>query len=125
MLPKSSKWTFISIALSLLLLTLATSSFCAWQQQVTAVPSQTKETENRERYQKATDVLTGWNCPKAVRLLMLIHEIDPELVRKELGQVGFQVVKSEDPFLKRMPEVTNGDRIATSDMWLMVAIRPK
>lgn len=54
-----------------------------------------------------------------------IHEIDPELVRTELGRVGFQVLKCEDPFLKRMPEVKNGDRIAAADMWLMVAVRPK
>src|SRR5215467_1925539 len=53
-----------------------------------------------------------------------IHEIDPELVRAELEHVGFQVLKSEDPFLKRMPGATN-HIIATTDMWLMVAIRPK
>jgi len=53
-----------------------------------------------------------------------IHEIDPELVRAEVGAAGFQVVRSENPFLKRMPEV-DGDRIGSSDMWLMVAIRPK
>jgi len=40
------------------------------------------------------------------------------------SQVGFQVLKCEDPFLKRMPEVKNGDRIAAADMWLMVAVRP-
>ena len=53
-----------------------------------------------------------------------IHEIDPELVRAEVGAAGFQVLKSENPFLKRMPEVA-GDRIGAADMWLMVAIRPK
>lgn len=53
-----------------------------------------------------------------------IHEIDPELVRAEVGAAGFQVSKSENPFLKRMPEVA-GDRIGAADMWLMVAIRPK
>ena len=53
-----------------------------------------------------------------------IHEIDPELVRAEVGRAGFQVVKCENPFLKRMPEVT-GDRIGAADMWLMVAVRPK
>jgi ubiquinone/menaquinone biosynthesis C-methylase UbiE len=52
------------------------------------------------------------------------HEIDPELVRAEVGAAGFQVLKSENPFLKRMPEVA-GDRIGAADMWLMVAIRPK
>ena len=53
-----------------------------------------------------------------------IHEIDPELVRAEIGGVGFQVVKCEDPFLKRMAKVKNA-RIGAADMWLMVAVRPK
>ncbi|SPE42856.1 exported hypothetical protein [Candidatus Sulfopaludibacter sp. SbA3] len=53
-----------------------------------------------------------------------IHEIAPDVVRAELGRVGFQVLKCEDPFLKRMPQVTDGDRIAAADMWLMVAVRP-
>lgn len=53
-----------------------------------------------------------------------IHEIDPGLVGAELGENGFQVVRRQDPFLKRMPEVT-GDRIGAADMWLMVAVRPK
>ena len=52
------------------------------------------------------------------------HEIDPGLVRAELGRVGFQVVTSEDPFLKRMAEVSTGDRIGAADMWIMVAVRP-
>jgi len=54
-----------------------------------------------------------------------IHEIDPALVRAELGRAGFQVVNLEDPFLKRMPQVTTGDRIGAADMWLMTAVRPK
>jgi ubiquinone/menaquinone biosynthesis C-methylase UbiE len=53
------------------------------------------------------------------------HRIDPGLVRAELERVGFQVLKCEDPFLKRMPEVTTGDRIGAADMWLLVAVRPK
>jgi predicted methyltransferase len=53
-----------------------------------------------------------------------IYEIDPELVLAEVEATGFQVLKSENPFLKRMPEVA-GDRIGAADMWLMVAIRPK
>jgi len=53
-----------------------------------------------------------------------IHEIDPALVRAELERAGFQVAKCEDPFLKRMPEVTS-DRIGASDMWLMIAFRPR
>ena len=52
------------------------------------------------------------------------HEIDPGLVRAELGRVGFQILKCEDPFLKRMPEVSTGDRIGAADMWLVVAVRP-
>src|SRR5260370_36771442 len=42
------------------------------------------------------------------------HEIDPALVRAEVGRVGFQALKCEDPFLKRMPEVTTGDRIGAA-----------
>ena len=53
------------------------------------------------------------------------HEIDPGLVRAEAARVGFQVLKCEDPFLKRMPKVTTGDRIGAADMWLIVAVRPK
>ena len=53
------------------------------------------------------------------------HEIDPDLVRMELAQAGFQVLKTEDPFLKRMPGVKNGAGIANADMWLMTAVRPK
>lgn len=63
------------------------------------------------------------NQPRADQLK--IHEIDPGLVRAEVGRVGFQVVKCEDPFLKRMPDAKTGDRIAAADMWLMVAVRPK
>ena len=53
-----------------------------------------------------------------------IHEIDPEIVQAELGHAGFQVLKCENPFLRRMP-VVPGDRIGASDMWLMVAVKPK
>jgi predicted methyltransferase len=53
-----------------------------------------------------------------------IHEIDPELVRAELGRAGFQVAKCEDPFLKRIPEAT-GNQIGKADMWLMIAVRPR
>jgi predicted methyltransferase len=52
------------------------------------------------------------------------HEIDPNLVREELTRVGFHVLKCDDPFLKRMTDVTNGDRIGAADMWLIVAVRP-
>ncbi len=54
-----------------------------------------------------------------------MHEIDPALVRAELSRDGFQVLKLEDLFLKRMPEVGNGDRIGAADIWLMAAVRPK
>ena len=53
------------------------------------------------------------------------HRIDPELVKTEVSSVGFRVLKCENPFLKRMPEVTRGDRIGSADMWLMTAVRPK
>ena len=53
-----------------------------------------------------------------------MHEIDPKLVREETGRVGFQVVKCEDPFMKRIPDAKN-KRIGAADMWLMVAVRPK
>ncbi|MBZ5621500.1 MAG: methyltransferase domain-containing protein [Acidobacteriia bacterium] len=54
-----------------------------------------------------------------------IHEIDPERVRAELGRAGYQIVRCEDPFLKRMSELKMGDRIAEADMWLMVAVKPE
>jgi predicted methyltransferase len=53
------------------------------------------------------------------------HEIDPDLVGAELMQAGFQVLQTEDPFLKRMPDLKNGGGIANADMWLMTAVRPK
>jgi len=53
-----------------------------------------------------------------------IHEIDPEIVQAELERAGFRVLKRENPFLKRMPEVI-GDRIGASDMWLMIAVGAK
>jgi ubiquinone/menaquinone biosynthesis C-methylase UbiE len=52
-----------------------------------------------------------------------VHEIDPVLVRIEVERVGFQVLKCEDPFLKRMPEVKDGS-IGRADLWLMIAVRP-
>jgi len=50
-----------------------------------------------------------------------IHEIDPELVRAEVAQAGFQVVKCEDPFLKNVKT----SRIGLVDLWVMVALRQK
>ena len=54
-----------------------------------------------------------------------IHEIDPGFVAAELGLAGFQVVKCENPFMKRIPEAKRGYRIKAADMWLMVAVKPK
>ena len=53
-----------------------------------------------------------------------IHEIDPELARKEIEMAGFEVLKCEDPFVKWKPGVGN-PRASAKDMWLMVAVRPK
>jgi hypothetical protein len=53
-----------------------------------------------------------------------LHEIDPRLVGVELSHAGFQVLKTDDPFLKRMPDVKDGGGIANADMWLMTAVRP-
>ena len=53
-----------------------------------------------------------------------LHEIDPEIVRKEMTAAGFEVVKCEDPFVKWKPGVGN-TRASATDMWLMVAVRPK
>ena len=53
-----------------------------------------------------------------------LHEIDPELVRAEAKQAGFDVVTCEDPFVKWKPGVGN-TRASATDMWLMVAVRPK
>ncbi len=60
--------------------------------------------------------------PRADQLKL--HEIDPELARKEIGAAGFEVVKCEDPFVKWKPGVGN-TRASATDMWLMVAVRPK
>ena len=53
-----------------------------------------------------------------------LHQIDPELVRKELEEAGFEVVKCEDPFVKWRPGVGN-TRASATDFWLMTATRPK
>jgi hypothetical protein len=60
--------------------------------------------------------------PRADQLKL--HEIDPELVRKEVGTAGFEVVKFEDPFVKWRPGVGN-TRASATDIWLMTAIRRK
>jgi predicted methyltransferase len=53
-----------------------------------------------------------------------LHEIDPDLVRTEAGRSGFEIVKRQDPFVKWKPGVGNS-RASATDMWLMVAVRPK
>jgi predicted methyltransferase len=53
-----------------------------------------------------------------------LHEIDPALVRDEITKAGFSVVKCEDPFVKWVPGVGN-TRASATDMWLIVAVRPK
>jgi predicted methyltransferase len=50
-----------------------------------------------------------------------IHEIDPESVRAECAQAGFQVLRCDDPFVK---DVKTG-RIGLVDLYLLVAVRPK
>lgn len=54
-----------------------------------------------------------------------IHEIDPDLVRKELTEAGFRVLTVDDPFVNRMPgaAVTYGPKEA--DLWRMAAVRPR
>lgn len=52
------------------------------------------------------------------------HEIDPTLVREEVVRAGFAVSKLEDPFVKWAPGVGNS-RASATDLWLMVAVRPK
>jgi len=53
-----------------------------------------------------------------------LHEIDPGLARAEVEQAGFQVVQYEDPFVKWRTGVGN-TRASATDLWLMVAVRPK
>jgi ubiquinone/menaquinone biosynthesis C-methylase UbiE len=52
------------------------------------------------------------------------HEIDPEVVRAELGRAGFEVVKLEDPFVKRVPEAKNSST-SRGDFWLILALHVK
>lgn len=59
--------------------------------------------------------------PRADQLKL--HEIDPALVRAELGHAGFQVVRCDDPFVKWRPGVGN-TRASATDLWLMLAKRP-
>jgi ubiquinone/menaquinone biosynthesis C-methylase UbiE len=53
-----------------------------------------------------------------------LHEIDPDLVRKEVETAGFEVVKVADPFVRWKPGVGN-TRASATDIWLMTAIRQK
>jgi predicted methyltransferase len=58
--------------------------------------------------------------PRADQLKL--HEIAPDLTRKEVETAGFQVVKCEDPFAKWR---SGHPRVEVADLWLMTAIRPK
>jgi predicted methyltransferase len=60
--------------------------------------------------------------PRADQLKL--HEIDPATVRSEVEQAGFQIVKLEDPFVEWRPGVGN-TRSSNTDLWLLVAVRPK
>jgi hypothetical protein len=60
--------------------------------------------------------------PRADQLKL--HELDPQLVRKEVEEAGFEVVKCEDPFLKWKPGVGN-TRGSATDLWLLVLVRSK
>jgi len=51
-----------------------------------------------------------------------LHEIAPDLARKEVETAGFQVVKCEDPFVKWR---SGNPRANAADIWLMTAIRAK
>ena len=62
--------------------------------------------------------------PKLPADQLKLHEIAPALVRVEVEQAGFQVVKVEDPFVKWRPGVGN-TRGSPTDLWLMIAVRPK
>ena len=53
-----------------------------------------------------------------------LHEIDPGLVLEELARAGFAVSRREDPFVKWAPGVGN-TRASATDMWLIVAVRPR
>ena len=53
-----------------------------------------------------------------------LHEISPDLVREEITKAGFDLSKCEDPFVKWSPGVGN-TRASATDMWLMIAVRPK
>ncbi len=49
---------------------------------------------------------------------------DSAMGREEIARAGFAVSKCEDPFVKWAPGVGN-TRTSATDMWLMIAVRPK
>lgn len=53
------------------------------------------------------------------------HEIDPVIVRAEAEQAGFQFVRCDEQFLRRMPEAPHNARAFEADLWVMVVTRPK
>jgi precorrin-6B methylase 2 len=52
------------------------------------------------------------------------HEIAPEMVRAEVEERGFQVVRLEDPFAK-WKDGPGNTRTTPTDLWLIIAVRPK
>ncbi len=52
------------------------------------------------------------------------HEIDPAVVHSELERAGFEIVNCEDPFVKGRSGVRK-TRASATDLWLMIAVRPK
>lgn len=53
-----------------------------------------------------------------------LHEIAPELVRAEITKAGFVITKSEARFVQWAPGVGNA-RVSATDMWLIIARRPR
>ena len=47
------------------------------------------------------------------------HELSPELARNELLEAGFEVVETQDPFIRRA-----ADQDGKSRWWLVVARKP-
>jgi hypothetical protein len=60
--------------------------------------------------------------PRATQLQH--HQIAPEMVRAEVEERGFQVVRVEDPFAKWKAGPGN-TRGTPTDFWLLIAVRPK
>jgi len=61
--------------------------------------------------------------PRADQLKL--HEIDPNLARKEIGNAGFEIVKLDESFVKWNPSGLNWKPEVRTDLWVLSAIRPK